>query len=204
MTKSQTPGSQGKLFSLSLLGPFKAEWDGQPAAGLRTQKERALLAYLAVQPERAHPRDALAELLWPGRPPGRALTSLRQALAGVRRAVGEECLATTRNTVQFNMACSHWLDVTIFRRHFEAVRTHLHDDVGRCPICMGRLGQAVALYRGDFLSDLAPVDSLAVRSPRCGRCGRAPVRRRCKPRSPPLSKGRSADLAGCRARCGRR
>ena len=33
--------------SLSLLGPFQATLDGQPIAGLRTNKVCALLAYLA-------------------------------------------------------------------------------------------------------------------------------------------------------------
>ena len=58
-----------------------------PIDRFRTQKTAALLAYLAYYPERAHRRDQLIELLWPGTPAeaGRnrlsiALNSLREQL----------------------------------------------------------------------------------------------------------------------------
>ncbi len=49
--------------SLSLLGPLQIMRDGQPIAGLTYDKVRALLAYLAVEADRPHPREALAGLL---------------------------------------------------------------------------------------------------------------------------------------------
>jgi len=53
--------------SLSLLGPFQATLDGKPIAGFRTNKVRALLAYLEVKANQTHPRQVLATLLWPER-----------------------------------------------------------------------------------------------------------------------------------------
>ena len=44
---------------LSLLGPFRALLDGQPATGFRADKVRALLAYLAVEATREHSREVL-------------------------------------------------------------------------------------------------------------------------------------------------
>jgi class 3 adenylate cyclase len=59
---------------------------GEPAAGrFRTRKTASLLAYLALHPRNAHPRDALADLLWPDSCPDAARTSLRVALASLRR-----------------------------------------------------------------------------------------------------------------------
>ena len=49
------------------------------------QKSAALLAYLAYHPKRAHPRDELAELLWPETAPEVGRHNLRQALLSLRR-----------------------------------------------------------------------------------------------------------------------
>ncbi|PKO20769.1 MAG: hypothetical protein CVU38_18325 [Chloroflexi bacterium HGW-Chloroflexi-1] len=54
--------------SLSLLGPFQVMLDGEPATGFESNKVKALLAYLAVEADRPHPRETLAGLLWPDYP----------------------------------------------------------------------------------------------------------------------------------------
>jgi DNA-binding SARP family transcriptional activator len=41
---------------LVLLGTFQAILDGETVSGLRLSKARGLLAYLAVEGSRAHPR----------------------------------------------------------------------------------------------------------------------------------------------------
>ncbi len=93
--------------SLALLGPFQATLDGEPVSGPISAKARVLLAYLAVESDRAHSREALATLLWPEDPAEAALASLRNALPHLRRAVGDHqathpCLLITRDTVQLD------------------------------------------------------------------------------------------------------
>src|SRR5947199_237865 len=66
--------------SLSLLGRPQARLDGVAVAGFESQKVRALLAYLALEADRPHARDALAGLLWPEQPDHDARNNLRQAL----------------------------------------------------------------------------------------------------------------------------
>jgi len=108
--------------SLSLLGPFQATLDGEPIAGFEANKVRALLAYLAVEAHQrsgAHPRQILAGLLWPNKPERAALHNLRNALANLRLAVGDReaappFLQITRETIQFNRASDHRLDVAAF------------------------------------------------------------------------------------------
>jgi predicted ATPase/DNA-binding SARP family transcriptional activator/Tfp pilus assembly protein PilF len=51
----------------------------------RTQKTAALLAYLAVHGDRAHPREELIDLLWPDADGPSGRLSLRQALSSLRR-----------------------------------------------------------------------------------------------------------------------
>ena len=54
--------------SLVFLGTFQASLDEKPITEFEADKVRALLAYLAVEADRSHRRDALTGLLWPDWP----------------------------------------------------------------------------------------------------------------------------------------
>ena len=73
---------------LCLLGPPRVMVDGEVALGQRAQKPLALLAYLAVEADRSHPRRTLAALFWPDKPEKQALQAMRQVLARLRTAIG--------------------------------------------------------------------------------------------------------------------
>ena len=97
--------------SISLLGPFQVTLDGKPLNGFETGKSRALLAYLAVEADRAHSRAFLAELLWPDRPRGKALANLRHTLASLRKTIGDAAAAppflrVTRRSIGLNRAAA--------------------------------------------------------------------------------------------------
>ena len=49
--------------SMQFLGGYQVRLDGEPVTGLRYDKARALLAYLVVESDRPHRREALAGLL---------------------------------------------------------------------------------------------------------------------------------------------
>ena len=76
----------GRL-DLKLLGVPQAILDGR-RRDFRIRKALALLAYLAVEGG-MHRRDELAEFLWPGSRGGRGRTTLRSALARIRRALDQ-------------------------------------------------------------------------------------------------------------------
>ncbi len=149
--------------SISLLGPLQVWLDGQLAnASFRTRKERALLVYLAVESRRSHRRDALGELLWPERPEGYARTNLRQAMYGLRRALGDLnwlSLEGQDDMVRFDPQEGFELDTRHFLTHIEFTQTHPHKLAEVCPACAGRWQAAIDLYRGDFLEDIALDDS---------------------------------------------
>src|SRR4029450_11245536 len=84
--------------SVGLLGGFQVRLDAG-AIALPTRKSQALLAYLALPPGQAHPRDKLAALLWGGIRDESARTSLRQALFAIRKALGEAALRVDGATI---------------------------------------------------------------------------------------------------------
>jgi DNA-binding SARP family transcriptional activator len=135
--------------SIWLLGPPQVRLDQELVSNLRSDKALALLAYLAVESDRAHRREKLAGMLWPDYTEASARASLRRALADVRQAIGDHQatpphLHTTRETLQFNTDSDYWLDV-------EAI-AGLADD-------LAGLEQAVALYRASFLEGFSVSDA---------------------------------------------
>src|ERR671933_400207 len=141
--------------SVSLPGPPQATYDGQPLAGFESAKVWALFAYLLVEADRPHPREALMALLWPEQPEAVARHNLRQALANLRQVLDDRThappfLHITRASVQFDPAACD-LDVATFTSRLTLATRHPHRDADACAPCARWLRQAVALYRGAFL-----------------------------------------------------
>jgi len=120
------------LGALNLLGAA-----GHELKSVLAQPKRvALLAYLAAAtPRRLHRRDSLVALFWPELDQEHARAALRQALHGLRHALGDGVLVTRGDDDigldQAQIRC----DVVEFERAAEA----------------GRLDDALDLYRGDLL-----------------------------------------------------
>src|SRR6266545_2065585 len=70
-------------------------------------------------------------------------------------------LLITRDSIQFNRASDHTLDVAAFQALLAASDAHAHPLGELCVECVARLEQAEALYRGDFLAQFALRDSVA-------------------------------------------
>ncbi len=152
--------------SLALLGPLYAALDDQPITGFKYDKVRALLAYLMVEADRPHERQALLGLLWPELPEEAARNNLRQTLLTLRDAIGDRSadppfLLASRTTIQFNLQSDHYLDVATFLNLIGECERHPHASASSCNACARRLQQAVALYRGPFLAEFFLPDSEA-------------------------------------------
>ena len=146
--------------SISLLGSFEANLDGQPLSNFRTRSVQALLIYLVCEAEqplrpgsgRASSRELLMDLLWPGMPLQSAQANLRQTVYRLRQMIpelnsksGQETvpfLITNRQTIQINPEAVYSADVHAF-------------DV----LIAEDPEQAIALYQGDFLTDFFLPDS---------------------------------------------
>ena len=144
--------------SLDLLGTFHATLDGQAISSFRSNKVRALLAYLAVEAGRSHSRASLAALFWPESSDQDAFRNLRVTLHRLRRALddaaagaGDRTLQATGSQIQINREAVT-LDVAVFVDRLAEVSAHGHTAPDLCPLCVERLEQAVALYGGELLA----------------------------------------------------
>lgn len=109
---------------IALFSSFEATRDGQPIPGLTSSKIQALLAYLALEADRAHPRETLAALLWPDHSGHNAMQNLRQSLSRLQRALEvPDLLLLDGQALQLVMlqkmhqhACSLYLTALIMKK----------------------------------------------------------------------------------------
>ncbi len=158
---------------VNLLGSFTIAVEQQPVAPFRTDKVRALLAYLAVE-ERPHRRAALAALFWPDIGESYAEKNLRNTLHRLRQpiqaldsALVDQLVVSSRQTIALDPAY-FVADVARFTalisvsaahaRHEQAVA---EDHYAQCPACLARLTEAADLYQGELLAGFSLADAPA-------------------------------------------
>jgi predicted ATPase/DNA-binding SARP family transcriptional activator len=150
--------------SLVICGSVQVILDERPVTTYKYTRTLALLVYLAVEADHPHRREALVALLWPELPESVARTNLRQILADLRKALGgataaQAFLHVTRETIQFNRASDHNLDLRTFHLLLDSCDAHVHRSLTTCTACVRRMEQVVGLYRGDVLSQFPLPDS---------------------------------------------
>ena len=120
---------------LCLLGRFELRARDGSDATPAGRKVRALLACLALSQGALWPREKLMALLWSDRGEEQARASLRQALAELRRALGEPSPVRAGNDALSVDPTMISVDAVEFARLAK----------------VGRLDEAGALYQGDLL-----------------------------------------------------
>ena len=124
-------------WSLQLLGGFALKRAGE-FIDLHHRKDRLLLGFLCLQPGRPVSRDKLAGLLWADRAEEQARGSLRQSLAALRGAFGEDAdnvLVAGRDSVNVKPS---------------GLRTDV-EDFEQAAAAISTLGRAARLYPGPLL-----------------------------------------------------
>jgi DNA-binding SARP family transcriptional activator/Tfp pilus assembly protein PilF len=112
---------------------------GDEPQALRIQRKPLhLLAYLALNLERFHRREALQALFWPDKSPRAAANNLRQALWHLRQVLPPDTLHLQGDEVGWNPMTLPWVDA----QAFEAA------------VDRGDLEAALALYGGPLLPDV--------------------------------------------------
>lgn len=122
---------------IRLLGPFEVSCSGE-VVKLPGRKVRALLALLALSAGETVSFDSLARGIWDENPPERVRGSLQTYVGRLRRALGDQVVATEPTGYRLCLPESS-VDALVFRA--------LVTDPG--PGERGRLDEALALWRGD-------------------------------------------------------
>jgi predicted ATPase/DNA-binding SARP family transcriptional activator len=146
--------SPDHFLELRLLGGFDARLNGHPIAGFTYNKMRALLAYLAVEREQDHNREALAALLWGSNDLKTARGNLRRTLFDLRRVLelpGNQIMFTSgKHTIRYIQ--NGYVDALDFTGNMPASAEN-HVKAGQDE------EKKIALYTGEFLAGLSLPDS---------------------------------------------
>jgi DNA-binding SARP family transcriptional activator/pimeloyl-ACP methyl ester carboxylesterase len=176
-----------------ILGPVDVTADGQPlpVPGART---RAVLAMLLVHANQVVPADRLLDELWPGQPPDRASASLQVRLSQLRRALrsaGEDGRLLTRPPGYLIRAAAEEVDA----RRFEQLAAEADAALagGDPAAAAERLDEALSLWRGAPLADVAGAPFAAAEAARLEEARLAALEARVEAR---LACGRDRDLIG--------
>src|SRR5579871_6596455 len=141
-----------KPWRIELLGGLQITRDGQEPVAFHPQQANALLAYLALHPQKSHTREELTARLWPEEEAGEAAQKkLRRGLHLLRQRfeqppfAQDDLLLSTRQTIGLDPALVS-TDVQDFKQALSRA-TAATDPAER----QRYLAQAVNLYKGDLL-----------------------------------------------------
>lgn len=140
--RARTPADD---LSFRLLGSFEVARGGRPVQ-LGGQKQRAVLAILALDAGRVVSTDRLIDLLWGEQPPKTAATSLQNFISQLRKTVGADVLVTKPPGYFLNVAATQ-VDLNEFEQLVGQARS-LEPEVGA-----QKIREALDLWRGPPLAD---------------------------------------------------
>ncbi|MFG2308795.1 BTAD domain-containing putative transcriptional regulator [Streptomyces sp. NPDC048566] len=135
-----------------ILGVTQVEDDRGALVTVGGPRVRALLTALARRPGRTAGPDTLIDEVWGDRPPRDAPAALQALVGRLRRAVGRDTVTSEPGGYRLRAGRDD-VDLYVFEDLVARGRTALgHDDAATAA---ARLGEALALWRGPALADLA-------------------------------------------------
>ena len=135
------------MLEFRILGPVEV-WDGEKALALGGQRQRAVLALLAIHVGEVVPSERLITYLWGESPPPTAATSLQNAVSQLRKALGPDVVETRPPGYALNAE----KDAVDARRFEQLVNEARSAEAGRRA---GLVDEALQMWRGPPLSDFA-------------------------------------------------
>lgn len=134
--------------------------DVSRSAALKTEKSRALFAYLIIENDRPHRRAKLIDMLWPDFPDKASHNSLRQSLYYIRNLFADldpvvVQLVTSLSDVQMSLGTGASVDAFELTSQIDHCEEHHLLETALCEPCLERLIGAAELYHGDFLDSFS-------------------------------------------------
>jgi predicted ATPase/DNA-binding SARP family transcriptional activator len=143
--------TDGESFEFRMLGPLEVVAGGAPVA-VGGVKARALLAFLLLHRGRVVSRERLVDALWGERPPRAVAAELRVYVAKLRKGLRPDLLVTDEDGYAL-LVDGDQVDADRFERGAREGGERLAG--GDAASAAGVLAEALALWRGPVLADLA-------------------------------------------------
>ncbi len=171
-----------------VLGPLEAIVDGRPAQ--LSPRPRAVLAVLLLHAGHVVPATRLIDAVWGDRPPDTAANVLQGYVSQIRKAVGRDTVET-RDPGYLLRIERDTLDLHRFERLATDGARALED--GRAELAGEALRDALSLWRGEALGDVADGDVLRPAAARLDELRLVALERRVEA---DLACGRHRELVG--------
>lgn len=153
------PHPQGRRYRsavrFQLLGPLVVSGDDGPIA-IGGPKQRLVLAHLLLRANTTVPTDRLADAVWGEEPPETARATLQTYVSRLRGLIGSERIYGQPRGYRFS-AVPEELDTL----RFETLLKEAHEDGFGPKAALDVLNEALDLWRGPALADLADEPSLS-------------------------------------------
>ena len=133
---------------IELFGGLKVRIGDQTVDRYQTRRTAALLGYLALSPDVGHPREAVAQAIWPGAALEPARNRLNQALSSLRRQLEPPGSAHVFVGDHRHIGLVRARDMTDLEEFEELV---LRAERGSPEDAVGLLERAAEVYRGPLL-----------------------------------------------------
>jgi DNA-binding SARP family transcriptional activator len=135
------------MLEFRILGPLEV-WDGEQALELGGQRQRAVLAVLAMHVGEVVPSERLITYLWGESPPPTAATSLQNAISQLRKSLGADVVETRTPGYALN-AEKDAVDARRFERLVSEARS------ADAELRIRLVTDALQLWRGPALGEFA-------------------------------------------------
>ena len=131
------------------LGPAQVELGGKTVQWAAVQS-RDIFFCLLQHPQGLR-KEELGGILWPEHSPQKLDAILRSSLYRLRRALSRESVVFEEGLYRFNRKSNYWLDVEVFEKTLDQAEQSLAAAKKKK---IALLEEALALYRGDYLSEV--------------------------------------------------
>ena len=159
-TRPAGPEEVGRM-RFGILGPLEVDAGGGPIP-LGGPKQRAVLAYLLLRANELVPADTLVDQIWGEEPPERARNVIQTYISHLRKTLGGDRIQSHAPGYRLRLDPTE-LDATRFNALIRDGKKALSVDPN---IAVSTLDDALALWRGPALADLADQPSLLAEAAR--------------------------------------
>ena len=170
-----------------ILGPLEASIGGRPVP-LGGRRQQAVLAILLAHANEVVPAERLIDGVWADEPPESAVNLVQGYVSAMRKALGRETIAT-RGRGYTVVVGAGALDLDAFERGASAAAAQ---EAGSPQESARLLGEALALWRGPALADLADLPGVRPLAARLDELRLVALERRAEAE---LECGREAEVA---------